>query len=114
MRQVSFEGIGETAACFAAKEGVQAGMVVQVTGDGEVGPCQAGDAFCGVALEVRDGYATVQLTGCARVKCSGSVAAGPYMLAADGSGGVKNDNTNGVPMWVLEQDAAAGTVTVLL
>ena len=39
MSRISFEGIGEVAATFACGEGVKAGQVVKLTGDGTVGPC---------------------------------------------------------------------------
>ena len=39
MSRISFEGIEEVAATFACGEGVKAGQVVKLTGDGTVGPC---------------------------------------------------------------------------
>jgi len=47
MSRISFEGIGEVAATFACGEGVKAGQVVKLTGDGTVGPCGDGERFCG-------------------------------------------------------------------
>ena len=56
MSKISFEDIGSVVATFLADSGVKGGQVVKLTGNGQVGPCSAGDAFCGVALvaEVRD------------------------------------------------------------
>ncbi|MFQ7450703.1 MAG: hypothetical protein ACLRNQ_03900 [Flavonifractor plautii] len=45
MSRISFEGIGEVAATFACGEGVKAGQVVKLTGDGTVGPCGDGERF---------------------------------------------------------------------
>ena len=94
--KISFEGIGEVVATFACGEGVAPGQVVKVTEDGTVGACSATDKFCGVALSVEDGYAAVQLAGLVKVSVTdGSVSVGWVKLAADGSGGVKKDDTNG-------------------
>ena len=88
MSKISFEDIGAVTATFAAGEGVEGGQVVKVTGNGTVGPCAAGDAFCGVALEPRKGAAAVQVKGFVTVSCTGDLALGWTALAADGQGGV--------------------------
>ena len=54
MNKVSFEEIGAVAATFFAQKEVKAGQVVKMTGNGQVGPCSAGDKFCGVALSNRE------------------------------------------------------------
>ena len=98
MGKISFEGIGEVAATFACEDGVEAGKTVKVTGTGLVGPCAAGDRFCGVALSVKDGYAAVQVAGLVTLAVSGQgVSEGWLRLTADGSGGVKmaGDGDNG-------------------
>lgn len=107
--KVSFEGIGEVVATFACGEGVAAGQVVKVTADGTVGPCAAGEKFCGVALSAEGGFGTVQLGGLVKATVSGGgVQAGWVKLSADGSGGVKKDDTAGVEYLVvrLENDGA--------
>ena len=71
MSRISFEGIGEVAATFACGEGVKAGQVVKLTGDGTVGPCGDGERFCGVALSAGEGFAAVQMGGLIRVAASG-------------------------------------------
>ena len=45
MSRISFEGIGEVAATFACGEGVKAGQVVKLTGDGAVAPAATASAF---------------------------------------------------------------------
>jgi len=88
--KVSFEGIGEVSATFYAGSGVKVGQVVKISGDAEVGPCAAGERFCGVAVSAKDGCAAVQVKGVAAVACGDStVTAGYVNLAADGDGGVK-------------------------
>ena len=82
MSRISFEGIGEVAATFACGEGVKAGQVVKLTGDGAVSPCGDGERFCGVAL-----------SGLIRVAASGgALSEGWNRLLADGSGGVRPDS----------------------
>lgn len=63
MNKVSFEEIGAVAATFFAQKEVKAGQVVKMTGNGQVGPCSAGDKFCGVALSNENGCAGVQVKG---------------------------------------------------
>lgn len=48
MSKVSFEDIGMVTATFAAREDMKPGQVVKITGNGEVGACTDGDAFCGL------------------------------------------------------------------
>ncbi|MBU5436020.1 hypothetical protein [Pseudoflavonifractor sp. MSJ-37] len=113
MKQVSFEGIGQVLATFETEEGVKEGQVVKLTGDGRVGPCAAGDPIAGVALVVKNGFASVQVRGFAAVAASG-VTAGWAKLSADGKGGMKEDSTAGRDYLAADTDSAAGTVTVLL
>ena len=54
---VSYEGIGQWAATFAC-DGVSAGQVVKVSGNGTVAKCADNDGFEGAVLSVaRDGKA---------------------------------------------------------
>ena len=89
MKNFSFEDIGAVTATFATGEGVKGGQVVKVTGNGTVGPCEDGDAFCGVALEPRKGGCGVQVKGFAAVPATGTLALGWTGLVADGKGGVR-------------------------
>lgn len=115
MAKVSFEGIGEVVATFQAASGVKMGQVVKMTANGQVGPCSAGDHFCGVAAAAEDGLAAVQLKGCAELKTDGSVtSAGWVKLVAAANGAVKADTTNGKEFLAVEADATGKTVTVLL
>lgn len=112
--KISFNGVGETVATFEAAEGVAAGMPVKVTGDGAVGPCAAGDKFCGVAVSVRGGYAAVQLSGYARVPYSGTApTAGYRTLAGAGDGAVKTDAA-GRELLVGDADPVSKTCGIFL
>ena len=112
---VSFEGIGQWSATFACTD-VQEGQVVKISGNGEVGKCADGEAFCGVVNTVgRDGEACgVVLGGMVTVPYTGSAPAlGWSGLAADGQGGVKG-NSSGQKVLVAAVDESAMSVTFML
>lgn len=113
MKKISFEGIGALRVTFETGEGLEGGQVCAVTAAGKVGPCAAGDKFCGVAEAVDDGLAAVQVGGFAPVRYSGALAAGWAKLAADGTGGVKADAA-GREYLVAELDSAEKLAAVLL
>ena len=114
MGKVSFEDIGGVVATFAAQEGMSdACQVVKITGNGQVGPCAAGEAFCGMALAGTNQFAAVQVGGFAEVKATGEISLGWVKLSADGNGGIKKD-TAGREYLVVNYDSAAGTAVVYL
>lgn len=116
-RQVSYEEIGAVTATFIAQSGVEDGMAVKLAGDSTVGPCTAGERFCGVALAPVGGFAAVQVGGFARVKYSGTgVAPGWVSLTADGSGGVKQvgSGDGAGDYLVVSADTTAKTAVVRL
>ena len=114
MGKVSFEDIGGVVATFVAQEGMnEACQVVKITGVGQVGPCSAGEIFCGVALAGTDQFAAVQVGGFAEIKAAGEIGLGWVKLSADGNGGIKED-TAGREYLVVSCDSAAGTAVVYL
>ena len=114
MGKISFEDIGAVVATFAAKSDTVPGQVVKITANGEVGACSANDAFTGLALSLRDGYAGVQLQGFFPVSTTGTVNLGRCNLAADGSGGVQAATTGGVPALVVQVDSTTKTAVICL
>lgn len=70
--KVSLNGYGESVTTFEAGNGVMAGCPVKMAGNGIVGLCAANAAFCGIALNVRNGLAAVQLRGYYKLKYSGT------------------------------------------
>ena len=111
----SYEGIGQWCATFAGSQ-AEEGQVVKLTAGKTVGPCAAGDGFCGVVQSVsRDGEAcTVALGGMVRVNYTGTAPAlGWSGLSADGSGGVKADSA-GRSYLVVDVDESDKTVTFAL
>lgn len=100
---ISFGGIGELNATFAVDEATKTaigtnydgavGKAVTITGDGEVGYGESGDALFGVLQQVEsDGYATVQVKGFAEnVSMTDTTEDKPAVGAAvcvDGSGSI--------------------------
>ncbi len=113
--EICFNGIGETVATFIAGAGVTAGMPVKMTGNGTVGACAAGDDFCGVALNVRCGYAAVQLAGYAALPYDGTApAVGWQSLSAAEGGKIAVAATGGRQHLVLDVDQTAGTCGLIL
>ena len=113
MSKISFEDIGGLMATFYAQEGVENGQVVKVTGNGTVGPCAAGDAFCGVAGMPRNGAVGVQVGGFMKVAAAQTLSVGKVSLVADGKGGVKAGE-NGVNALVVDVDTVGKTAVIYL
>lgn len=112
--EISMMGYGENTATFTAQEALLPGDLVKMTGSGTVGPCDVGDLFCGVAVNVRGGFAAVQLSGYATLPYTGEAPAPGYLpLSAAGSGTVQQDAA-GRTLLVVDVDAGAKTCGVLL
>ena len=112
---ISFEGIGQWAATFSCAEARQ-GEMVKVSGNGNVGPCGAGEDFCGQVISLGKGgdACAVQLGGFVTVGYSDAAPnIGWCGLVADGDGGVKADPA-GRKHLVVDADSAAGAVTFAL
>jgi hypothetical protein len=112
---LSLNGFNEGVATFEAAEGTAAGAPVRLTGNGAVGPCAAGDDFCGVARNVRGGFAAVQLAGYARLPFSGDAPQVGYrQLSASAGGGVQSAASGGRNLLVTDVDESAGTLGIIL
>ncbi len=80
--KVSMEGFDEKVVTFETEEGVTAGQMVVMTGNGKVGPCTGeGDVPAGVALSVREGFAAVQTGGYMKLPCAAGMTVGWHRLA---------------------------------
>lgn len=82
---ISFNGFMENTVTFEADESLKAGMAVTIA-DGIAVPCSEGDKICGVCVNVREGYAAVQVQGFVSLPVSGSVATGFVSITADADG----------------------------
>lgn len=102
---VNFNGYGENVLTFIADSSVTAaGMPVKISGDGTVARCGANDSFCGVCVNVRDGYAAVQLAGYMVVSTTGKLSLG-YTKVAVNSAGRVSANDNGREVLVVNSTA---------
>ena len=85
-----------------------------MSANGTVAPCAAGKAFCGAAVNVRDGFAAVQLAGYVRLPYTGTTPVVGYQtLAGDGAGKIKADAA-GRSVLVVDVDASAAVCGVIL
>lgn len=113
---VSYDGVGQVCATFLGEK-LAEGHVVKLTGNGTVGECAAGDAFCGVTTHCCDDACTVQVCVFVTVGYSDAApAVGWAALLADGQGGVKAAaaGESGRQMPVVDVNTAEKTVTILL
>ena len=110
MKSISYEGVGQMMATFQCGETVKMGQVVKVSADSTVAPCAAGERIAGMAVVVRDGFASVQFAGFITVKAGGVSTTGWVKLSADGSGGMKADEGAGTPYLVVQTDAQTAVI----
>lgn len=113
---VSFNGCNERVVTFIADDELTAGVPVKVSAGNTVSACAAGDSFCGICTNVRNGYATVQLGGFVSLPYTGATApaVGYRMLAGDGTGGVAVAATGGRSLLVVSVDSTSATVGIML
>ena len=116
---ISFTGIRDRATFKASSLtfGSDEGKVCKVTANQTVGLCADSDKFHGVieTIERDNAYCVVRKTGYCQLDYSGAApSAGIVKLAADASGGVKVDATNGSEYLVVDVDTANTKTTVYL
>lgn len=86
---LSFNGFFENTITFEADASLtKAGVPVKVTEDGKAAPAATGDRVCGVAVNVRAGYAAVQLRGYTELPCTQAIPCGYQTIGADAQGNV--------------------------
>jgi len=113
MSWISYEGIGEVAMSVGLLDTVQAGMPVCFHENGWVCPAEDGEQFCGVAMKRRGDLGTVQVKGFVSVPYTGSLDLGWNKLAANGEGGIRQDEA-GLMILVAEVDEDAGAAVICL
>ena len=102
---ISFKGYGENVVTFNADSALtEAGVPVKMSADSTVGKCSANDKFCGICVNLRDGYAAVQLAGYVRVAAAARIEPGYKKLAAGSTGNVAV-NTSGRELLVVDSTA---------
>ncbi len=91
---MDFKGFGENVLTFKCDSTAGAGKAVKMKSSGTVTLAADGENFAGVCLNVRNGYAAVQLCGYCEMKYSDTAPeAGYTKLASAGAGGVKTSET---------------------
>lgn len=111
---ISFSGFNENSVTFICSDDVAANKTVKVTDNGTVSVCASGDAFCGVATDVRNDCATVQLTGYVRLPYSGTAPTLGYTaLVSDGNGAV-TAGEGGRTYLITDVDTTDNTVGFML
>jgi hypothetical protein len=111
---ISLNGFGENTATFEAVTGVIAGMPVKMTANGTVGPCAQNDKFCGVVVNVRGGFAAVQVFGYVRVQYSGAAPAVGYQTLNGAGDGTVQVEATGRSLLVTDVDEMAKTCGIIL
>lgn len=111
---ISFTGFNENMVTFKCADTIKVGDLVKVTANATVGVCAAGNSFCGIVRSVRNGCASVQVSGYITLPYTGTTAPalGITTLAADGTGGVKS--AAGRTVNVVEIDSNAETCGFIL
>lgn len=85
---VSLKGFNEKTATFKVSGALTAGEPVAMADNCTVKACGSGEAVAGVAVNVKGGYACVQLSGYAEIPYSGTApSVGFKVLAGDGKKG---------------------------
>lgn len=108
---LSFNGFGENVITFEADATLtQAGVAVTITEEGKVSPAVEGDKICGVAVNVRDGYAAVQLKGYMELKTSEKIPCGQRALGVDAQGKLTLSDEGTQAIVVMSQDDKAGFI----
>ena len=109
-----FSGFNTKEITLFAAENVKKGNAVGLKDSGTVTVPSAGAVFCGVCTAVRNGRASVVLTGHTTVSYSGTAPTIGYCkLACDGNGGVKVSD-GGREYLVVDVDTAEKTIDILM
>ncbi len=107
---ISFMGFGENTVTFQAEDTLTKGVPVKITAEGTAAPCEAGDKICGVAVNVRDGYAAIQLKGYAEFKCADTIDCGYQYIGAGANGTVEQDNSGREMLVVSSSEDTVGII----
>lgn len=90
---LDFNGFNENVATFIADDTVKAGDLVAIIENNTVSACVDGNEIAGVCVNVRNGYAAVQLSGYVECKADVKVTPGYQNICAVDSTTVKTSDT---------------------
>lgn len=103
MMYANFDGLHSEVATFNCDSSVTApGQLVKMIGSGTVGKCTSNDPPAGVVLNVRNGYAAVQIKGFVQIPHDGTLSVGYRNIAAATDKKLKLNDTTGVKRLVIE------------
>ena len=113
---VSFQGMDELVATFQTASGVTTGDFVTVSGNGTVSTVTSGDAPAGLALNVRNGHAAVQLKGYLEAEYTGTLGLGWQDITASAGKKIKaaGENDESRRCLVVSADTTAKIARLLL
>ena len=112
---VSFQGIDELVVTFQVSGEVNQGDFVFISDNGTVSPSTFGDIPAGKVLNVRDGFAAVQVRGAMETEYSGGLHLGMQNITAQGGKIMaSNSGDNSRNAMVLSKDDTTMTACLLL
>ncbi|MCR4614798.1 MAG: hypothetical protein K5756_01425 [Clostridiales bacterium] len=112
---ISYKGFNNKQLTFKAGGTVTENTPVKLSSNDTVSVCSSGDEFAGIAGQVRNGLAAVQMSGAVTLPYTGTTTptVGYISLAADGEGGVKVPASGGKKVLAVNVDTTAETVTFI-
>lgn len=108
---INFSGYNENVATFMTEStDVVMGTPVKMSDSGTVATCDDGDALAGVAVNVRNGYCAVQLTGYIEMPTDDTFSVGYQTIAAAGSNKVKASDSGREYLVVYSEQGVVGFI----
>ncbi len=107
---IDFKGYGENAATFAVTGTIEAGDFVSVSSNFTVAKASAGDDIIGICLNVRDGYAAVQLGGYVEAAAAEEISLGNTGITLDSNGKLVASNSAAKHLVVFATETKAGFI----
>ncbi len=108
---INFSGYNENVVTFeVADSDVVMGTPVKMSSSGTVSKCAEGESMIGVAVNVRNGYAAVQLTGYIEMPTDDAFEVGFKKIAASNDNKVENSQTGREYLVVTAQNNLVGFI----
>lgn len=109
---INFSGYNENVVTFKVEEGttVLMGTPVKMSSDCTVAPCENDDTIVGVAVNVRNGYAAVELSGYIEMPAESKIEVGYVSLVSAGDNKVKESTSGREYLVVTSTDSTVGFI----
>jgi hypothetical protein len=112
---ISLNGYNEQIATFECDANLAKGDLVKITQNLKVAKADTdNDMFCGKAISVRNGFASIQLSGYMEATYSGTISLGFKTVAVDSSGNVKTVTTGGNKILIVNVDTVNNKIGFIL